>query len=154
MPDSDFNAEEFLSSAVGGAMSTETIQCPEGVYKAQLQPIGKDNFRRFTSGDATYTTFEPSWEILDDDVRAQLDRDRVFVRQSIFLDFDENGALDTSKGKNVDLGRLRAAVGQNEDAEWSFSMLNDVLAQVRVKHQKDKNSDTMRARVTQVTALA
>lgn len=153
MSSEDFNAEEFLSSTTAsGPMSTEVVQCPEGVYRAQLRPITKDNFHRFQSEKGeTYTTFEPLWEILDDTVRAELEREHVYVPQTIFLDFDQMGSLDTSKGKNVDLGRLREAVGQNDVEDWNFMMLNDAVANVRVKHRKDKN-DVQRARVSAVTA--
>jgi len=35
------------------------------------------------------------------------------IRHQVFLDIDENGRLATGKGKNINLGRLREALGCN-----------------------------------------
>jgi hypothetical protein len=41
---------------------------------------------------------------------------------TVWLDVDDNGNLDTSEGRNVGLGRLRKALGQNEGA-WNPPMM-------------------------------
>lgn len=151
-PNDDFDPEAFLNSTVSGSFSTQRIQCPEGTYRAQLEDISRENFRQVNGKDGrVMTIFSPRWNILDDAVRAELEREKVIVEQTIWLDFDENGALDTGKGKNVDLGLLRTAVGQNDVEDWSFPMLSGQMANVQVKHRK-QNDDTMRAQITRVSS--
>lgn len=152
----DFNPEEFLASTVvDDSLDTEHRKCPEGAYRAQIRPVEARHFRNFQSEKTgeSYTMFAPLWEILDDSVRMDLEREHVYVESNgMFLDLDETGALDTGRGKNVDLGRLRLAVGQNEKPGWKFTDLNEQIATVRVAHIKDKNSDVTRAKVTRVSA--
>ncbi|MGH2638967.1 MAG: hypothetical protein ACRDF4_06765, partial [Rhabdochlamydiaceae bacterium] len=46
-----------------------------------------------------------------------------------FLELTSSGAIDFGKGKNVGLGRLREALGQNKIGKpWSFNMIRGSLA--------------------------
>jgi len=52
------------------------------------------------------------------------------------LDLDSQGRVDMSKGKNIGLGRLREAVGKNNEGEqFSFSMLPGLMAKIAVTHR-------------------
>lgn len=154
---SSFDPEAFLSSAtVDGELSTEVTVCPEGTYRGQIGD--RIDARQFTSEKSgtprTFTVISINWEVLDDAVRAELDREHVYVRQDFFLDLDENGALDTSKGKNVDLGRLRAAVGQNDMSGWTFNNLKGAMATIQVRQRSDeKNPQRKYAEVARVAAI-
>ena len=53
----------------------------------------------------------------------------------MFLDMDENGDLELGKGKNVDLGRLREALGQNTGGNWSPSQLVGSSATIHVSNR-------------------
>ena len=62
--------------------------------------------------------------LVDEGVKAKLARDKVTVRMRVGLDIDEaGGGLATAEGKNVQLGRLRSALNQN-NAGWKP---NDLL---------------------------
>ena len=52
------------------------------------------------------------------------------------LDLTPSGSLDTSKGKNIGLGRLREAVGQNKPGQaFSFQNLPGLMAKITIKHR-------------------
>ena len=67
--------------------------------------------------------------------------DRPMVRQDIWLDLDESGRIAQGKNKNVRLGRVRSAVGQNTDGQpWSPSQLRGagpVLIMVGHRYNKE-----------------
>jgi len=73
------------------------------------------------------------------------------VRQSLMLDVRADGALEFGKGKNVGLGRVREALGQNSTGRpWSFPMLGGQLAKVKVKHRLDTATGRTYVEVTDV----
>lgn len=64
--------------------------------------------------------------------------DGKVVRFSAWLDLSETGALETGPNKNVQLGQLRTALGQNNPGQsWKFSDLIGGILQVGIKHDKD-----------------
>lgn len=152
MSTSDFNPDEFLSgTTLDEPLSTVATPVPEGTYRGQVDNVTA----RRIDGPTPRIICEVTWELLDEAVRAELERDKVTVRQDIWLDLDSNGALDKSKGKNVGLGRLREALGQNEMSGWTFSSMKGQMATVRVSHRSDKDDPTIKyAQVARVTALA
>ena len=76
------------------------------------------------------------WLVEDAGVKQLLGRDTVTVKQGIMLDLNASGGLDLSKGKNVGLGRLREAVGKNEEGQpFAFSMLPGLSAKIAVSHR-------------------
>ena len=89
------------------------------------------------------TKFTLPFIIQDEKVKAEMGRDKVVVTKQIILDIDANGAIDTGKNKNVELGRIRAAAGQNDGQPWSVSRLRGAgPMMVKVVHvdfeRKDK----------------
>ena len=85
-------------------------------------------------------------------------RDKVVVFKQFILDIDENGALDTGKNKNIDLGRVQTAVGQQNDKPWSISKLRGAgPVMVKVVHidfeRKDKTKGK-RAEIERVVRIA
>jgi hypothetical protein len=147
---STFDPDAFLSGGVDAGFSTEPLICPEGSFRAQI-----DNYegRSIQTDNGERKILRIMWDILDDGVRTQLERTTVKVPQDIWLDLDSNGALDTGKGKNVDLGRLREALGQNATPGWTFSNLRGQMALVRVAHRSDRNNPERKfAEIRRVTA--
>lgn len=148
----------LLEQEINAPNSTAFEQCPEGEYIARL-----DDFELSTAEWTDKSTGQPrsaptlriTWHILDEGVKAQLKMDQVRVQQDLFLDLDEaTGQLSTDKNKNIQLGRIRTAVGLNEPGQrFSLSMLKgSAPATVRVTHQADKKDpEIKRARVTGVT---
>lgn len=157
-----FDPDVFMNQTVDQPMDTTVQQCPEGEFRAMIDDFDSSAFRSFEGKEGSknpgksYTVFEPPFVIQDAAVQAELQRDKVVVRHvGMFLDFGQDGNLDYSKGKNVDLGRLRDAVEQNKPGAWSPKQLKGAgPVMVRVIHQEDpKNKERKYARVSRVTKI-
>ena len=138
------NKELFLNLTTNESLSTELLAVPEGEYLAVSGPVSADNIRDFdirrgvNAGNKGYA-FDLEWDVNDDGgaLKAYLGRSPK-VRQSIMLDINKDGALEMGKGRNVGLGRLREALGQNLMGKpWSFSNLGGQVAKIKVKHRVD-----------------
>lgn len=130
---SAFNAEQFLQTQTKSANDTKLIPVPEGDHPAQLVKLG---FRNGTKDGVVWVAMDVIWHVLDDESKKVTGLDKPQVKQSIFLDFTPEGALDFGKGRNIGLGRLREALGQNKEGRaWSPSQLQGGLATILVKHR-------------------
>lgn len=136
-----FNADDFMNTTVNEPMSTQTIVIPEGEYLARIgieeADITFKDGNQKKDPSKTWVQATIRWEILDESLKARLNRDRVFVRQQFFLDFNDNGQLSTEEGRNVALGQIRAAVGLNS-GPFAFSQLRGAgPAMVKVTNRTD-----------------
>lgn len=143
-----FDPEMFLNVTTNEANATTLEPIPEGEYIATIKEV-----KPRQSGD--YVLLDVVWTIDDAALAEQLGRKSVTVRQSIFLDITETGGLATGKGKNVGLGRLREAVGQNRPGQpWSPGMLAGAgPCRITVKHRTNDDGSQIYEDVRQVAAL-
>lgn len=134
-----FDPDSFMNSEVEGANDTVVVPVPPGTYNAQIEEV---KFR--TVGEAQDKhLIDVTYNLLDDEVKAALGRDKVTIRQSIWLDIS-NGALDMSKGKNVGLGKLRAALDLNDPSKpFKLSMLHGGLCKIVTGLRADKTDPTI-----------
>jgi len=123
-----FDADTFLSTPVEGEMATDYTPVPEGEYQAVITDVKIREAK-------TSVIMDVYWDIDDASVAEATGRDKNNVRQSIFLDVTASGGLDLSKGSNVQLGKLRAALGQNTGAAWSPSQLSGNVATIRTANR-------------------
>jgi hypothetical protein len=123
-----FDADNFMAATVEGELSTEYVNVPENEYQA----VAGDAKIREAKGSVM---MDIPWTIDDPSVAEVTGRETNTVRQTIFLDITEQGGLDLAKGKNVQLGKLRQALGQNGPGAWSPSMISGNVAKVRVSHR-------------------
>jgi len=139
-----FNPSTFLNVQVSEANSTELILVPEGEYTAVSGPVSEDSFREYDikkgqrAGSKGYA-IDLVWNINDEGgaLATYLGRTPT-ARQSVMLDIRADGTLEFGKGRNVSLGRLREAVGQNQTGRnWSFGLLGGQVAKIKVKHRID-----------------
>jgi hypothetical protein len=155
-----FDPNTFMSQSIDAQLDVNVKLCPEGEYRAMVDDFNaEDVFRTFTSekNGKDYTVFSPPFVIQDATVQAELERDKVTVfHKGMFIDIGPNGELDTGKGKNVDLGRLRDAVGQNQPGPWSFNNLKGAgPLMVKVVHEADRNDPERKyARITRVVKIS
>lgn len=113
-----FDPETFLNSTTEEAGSTHYPTISEDDYTAMVEKLDVRQIQR--KDGSTAVVLDVTHKVLDESAKQELQRDDVFVRQSIFLDLLGNGAIDWSEGKNVKLGKLREACGQNEPGvPWS-----------------------------------
>lgn len=132
---SNFDPTTFLDATITGANSTSQEPVPEGEYQAMIEKI---DVKSWASKDGTSAglKLELVWEIMDDAVKAVLDRTKVTSRQSIMLDLNDDGSIAMGKGKNANVGRLREAVNLNDPKKpFSWGMLVGQMAKVGVKHR-------------------
>ena len=148
------NTEEFLQQTTDQTLDEFLEPCPAGEYVAIA---GRPSIASFVykKGEHTGETgyrMVIRWEIQDDEVKRQLDRDTVSVSQSILLDLTPDGqGLDMGKGKNVSLGQLRGALGQNKPGEtWNPGMIEGQPAKLKIK--AGVYNDRVTAEVDAVTA--
>jgi hypothetical protein len=156
-PNAPFNAEQFMGTTITEANSTELIRVPEGEYIAVSDPVTAESFKEFDirKGDRAGTKgvkLNIKWLINDENgsLKEHLGRAPTVI-QGVMLDRSPGG-LEMGKGKNVQLGRLREALGQNQTATpWAFSMLGGQVARIKVKHRID-GADTY-VEVSEVTKV-
>lgn len=128
-----FDPKQFLQRETTSSNSTEFLPTPAGVWPAAIKNVdatmmGKEGAKR--------PVLQVEYSIDSAEVREQMGRPEVTIKQNIFLDVNEDGALQNGKGQNVQLGRLRDAVGQNVDGQnWSPLMLIGQVVQIEVVHK-------------------
>lgn len=128
---STFDPAAFLNQSFEGQNDTEYPNVPEGEYIAVSDAITDKSFRTTSKGAVI---LDIKWNITDEDVKAATGLSNPSVRQSIFIDLTDSGTLDFSKGKNIQLGQLREALGMNKPGKpFSFAMLGGQVARVSVK---------------------
>lgn len=143
---SAFNPDTFLNTQTNEANDTVTIPVPEGEHPAAVKSIKP---RVLTDGRAVLDIY---WTVNSDEAREATGQAEPMVRQSVWLDITEQGGLDFGKGKNVQLGKVRDAVGQNQSGKpWAPGMLVGAAAMVKVAHSIDKrDGETIQADVKAV----
>ena len=146
---SSFNPDTFLNTETNQANATAYTPCPEGEFVASIKAIKP---RVLTDGRAV---LDLTWIVDDEEVRNETGMAEPSVRQTLWLDITDSGGLDFGKGKNVGLGRVRDAVGQNQTGKpWAPGMLIGQVAKVKVTHTIDKrDNETIQAGVSSVTSL-
>lgn len=124
-----FDANAFVSSATD-PLATQFEVCPEGEWQMMIDTDPKQ-LAETTDEDKVYVGIKHhagvseksgkpydfyDWTlncvVIDPRVKQKLGRENVNVRMRLGLDL-ENGRLATGPNKNVNLGRLRDALGQN-----------------------------------------
>lgn len=141
---SSFNPDVFMNTEVSEANSTTVTPVPEGTFLASIKSIKP---RVLTDGRPTLNV---GYIVDSDEAREVTGMAEPMVYQTIWLDVTEQGTLDFGKGKNVQLGRLRDAVQQNQSGKpWAPGMLVGAVLQVKVTHSIDKrDNETIQANVS------
>lgn len=120
----DFSA--LMNQNVDAPMSTQMKAIPEGEYLARIDDIKLDSIpiKKGERAGTDAPVLRITWLITDEGLLNSMEREKVTVRQDVWLDLDIGGGLDFSEGKNVRLGQLRAALGQNEAGKaWNLTHL-------------------------------
>lgn len=119
-----FDPTKFMESNTSEAGSLNADPVPPGDYQAVIDGVEFRPVELKKTGEERMT-MRISWNIVDDELKATLDRDKVIVRQDIWLDVArDNSGLDFGRGKNVGLNRVRDALNQNNAGEvWNPGML-------------------------------
>lgn len=132
-----FDPNQFLDMQVTEANDTVVVPVPEGEYLGVATEV---KVRPWSSKDGSSAglALDIIWELDSPELKAELGRDVIKIKQGIMLDITEANGLDMGKGKNVGLGRLRAAIGMNQPGQpFAFSSIPGRMCKVAVKHRMD-----------------
>lgn len=152
-----FDANAFVSSAVD-PLATKFEVCPPGEWQMMIDTDPKQ-LAETTDDEKSYIgikhkkgvsekTGKPydfhEWTltcvVVDDRVKQKMQRDRITVRLRLGLDLDSSGKIAGGPDKNVNLGRLREALGQNTPG-WTPQQLlgaGPFIGKVTVTQVKDR----------------
>jgi hypothetical protein len=149
---SQFNAEAFMGQTTTSAMETSIKPISEGVHPGQVTKLEIRHLDPTDRNPNGSYVLDVTWEVLSEVAKKDTGLDHPTARQGIFLDVNAQGGLDSGPAKNVQLGRLREAVGQNKAGKsWSFNHLMGATADLLIAHRADKNDpETTYAEVKKV----
>jgi hypothetical protein len=132
---STFDPNAFLQTTYTESMATQYVPIPEGIFNVTTgQPsvahgISEKNQQPWYRLDLPLT-------VDSDEVRQAMGREEVKTKFTIMLDIDENGHLARGIGRNVQLGRLREALGLNGEGEdFSLPMLGGRACKAAFQHR-------------------
>ncbi len=139
----NFDPESLLDLSSDSPMSTRENLVPEGEYEGTVETV---KGRQTTSEKGTYNWLDVTFKIAGNQMAPNgqvvsdvVGRPSAQVRYSMILDLNDAGGLSQEQGRNVSLGRLREAVGQNGSGPWTPRALIGARARVTVKHRFDKD---------------
>jgi hypothetical protein len=128
-----FDPQQFLDQQFTEANSTQYIPIPEKDYTLLSTDV---KARPWTSKDQTMSgiALDITYEVDDPELKELLGRDKVTVRQGVMLDLNPGGGISTEKGRNVQLGRVREAMGLNVPGQpFNFRMMVGQVVQGHIK---------------------
>ena len=144
--------QQFLAATFTQPMSTKREPVPPKDYVALIDEIELETFPGKKDTSKTYLKLSLIYSVDDPELKKQLNRDKVLVYDDFLLDLTEGGGLDFGKGKNVKLGRLREACGQNKEGQpWGFQMLKGQVVRIKVGQEMYKGDP--QSTVEAVTAV-
>lgn len=161
-----FDPETFMQQTIDQPLAENFRVVPEGEYSAM---IGDFDSSAFESKDFVYkrgpkaghtgtmTIFNCPFIIQDESLKAELGRDTIIAYARVMLDVDPaTGGLDFGPDRNVMLGRIRGAVGQNTPGAWTIAQLRGAgPLMIRVTHRSDdKDPSRKYAEVKHVSKIA
>lgn len=132
-----FDPNTFLDGDIGGVMSTERTLVPINTYSPAYITDIKMAEGTVSKGDNAgkpWARVDFVWNIDSQELRNAMNRAQVRVTQGVMLDLDEHGNLDLGKGRNVQLGKLRKALGINGEANKWREFLNRP-ATIQIAHE-------------------
>lgn len=142
---STFDADAFMQEQVDAPMATKLSTIPDWEGQAVIGDFTSEalktiDYKDKKGADVSRQVLEIPFILQDEALRVKMDRQEFPVhRETFWLDFDANGKLATGPDKNVRLGQLRAALGQNQPG-WAPGMLRNmgpVLIAIKSKSAKD-----------------
>ena len=150
------NTDEFLQTVTEEALDDTLIPCPPGEWIGiASKPVVKQfEYKAEDRKGETGYRLVINWAIQDQEPKDVCGRDKVSVTQSLLLDITEDGSgIDMGKGKNIGLGKVRTALGQNVPGQpWAPAMIEGQPAKIKVK--AGIYNDNATAEVEAVTAAA
>lgn len=155
-----FNKDAFLQQTIAQALDIKRIPFPEGTHDEGITikdlSLNSGTVKEGENAGKPWVQLTVIFKSDDPEVRAEMalaDEQDATVRRQIFLDLTADGLLDVAPGRNIELGKLRNAAGQNTDEEWALMDLKGAaVGGIQVKHNINKDTQDTYAEVTAVFA--
>jgi hypothetical protein len=143
-----FNPDTFTNMTTEAGFDTRRSPVPEGEHVATVKGF---KFRQ----DKEFVILDIAWRIDNQALAESMGLKEAVVNQGVFLDIDANGKLEKGANKNIQLGRVLLALGQNS-GPWSPQMLTGAgPVKLQIIHEPDKKDATIiYDRIKAVTAMA
>lgn len=142
---SPFDMDQFMNSSSEGPGSTTITPVPVGEYFATIdENVKAETYSR--KDGSTGLRLALTFNIIDNDgsIKAAMDGRDPKLTHSYFVDTTPQMTLDMSKGKNVQLNRLREALSQNGEGAWNVSMLRNAgPLKISVKHEPRRDDTSI-----------
>jgi hypothetical protein len=159
----NFDPDLFMNQTIDAPLETEFKMVPAGEYPAMIGDFDSGAFEvidfEYKKGaragqPGQMTKFTIPFVINDDAVKAEMGRDQVVVTSQLILDIDDNGGIDFGPNKNVPLGRIRDAVGQNGSGAWTISNLRGAgPVMVKIDHIEFSRKDSTKGKRAEVSRV-
>jgi hypothetical protein len=154
-----FDADAFMNSTIDEPMATALSSVPDGEYTAMVGDFDSSAFKTIEYTDqksqlpVKRQVLEVPFVVDDEALKAKLGREQVVHRETFWLDFTPDGKLDTGPDKNVNLGKLRACLGQNGNGPWAPTMLRN-MGPMRIKIVSRQDKKDPEKKYTNITKYA
>lgn len=148
MPVSTFNPDTFLTQEVKGANEVKYTPFPKGEFVGYVDDIGMDEYDKQPVLVVTFAS-------ADENAKKIMGMEKPTIQDRIFIDM-ENGVIAFGTNKNVKLGRLREALGQNNpNKPWNFNLLRGAgPVKFMVDHVPGNKPDTATEMFARITRYA
>ena len=110
---SAFDPAMYEQMALEQANETTYTPIPDGDYESIIDTAKVEGVQRKDGSMAAVLRVTHNLVSASDELKKLLNRDKVTIRQDIWLDTNENGALAFGPNQNVRLGQLRQELGMN-----------------------------------------
>lgn len=162
---SSFNPEDFMTQTVDQPLDAERTLVPEGEYKMYIGDFDSNAFETFNftykrgpmaGQEGAMHKFTAPLVIDDDKVKQALGTEQPRIFHQCTLDVDDQGQLQWGPNRNIALGQLRQAAGQNVAGQpWSINMLRGAGPFMgKVQHRTGKRNDGTQFKVAEVVRFA
>lgn len=142
-----FNADSFLNQTVEAKLSVKRIPMPEddhdGLQVRELE-IKSGTVKEGDNAGKVWVRLNVKMVNTDPNVAEEMKLSgdaEPTIYWNEFLDLDDDGNLDVADGKNIKLGKLRQALGQNTDEGWTMNDMKGATCGGRVKHKFNAEGD-------------
>jgi len=165
---SDFNAADFLNETIDAPLETELKLVPEGEYSAMIDDFPNEAVERIdfeykkgplAGQPGSMLKLNLPFVINDDRLVRSIGRDTIRVYKQMILDIDPTTKkLDFGVNKNLELGQIRDAVGQNVSGQqWGIGRLRAsgpiMVKVVHTNYDRKDGTKGKRAEISRVLPI-
>lgn len=151
-----FDPNAFLAATTSEAGSIISVPIPVGEYVAVIEKVEARPWQGKADPSKSGIAIDIVYNIDDPKVKEFLARPKVTITQGLMLDLSEAGDLDMSKGRNIQLNRVREACNLNVPGQpFAPRMFEGKIVKISVGHRpSERPSDPPGTVFSDVTGVA